>query len=140
MKIILLKDTQGLGKKYDLKEVSEGYARNFLLPKNLAVAATTENLTKREIFLQQDKKTIERLRDLAIKLEKEVMLFKVKTGAKGEFFGSVTKNDIVKELNKNGYKKVDIILEKPIKKIGEAEIGFDLGSGVKGKLKIFIDS
>ena len=103
MKIILLKDIRGLGKKHEIKEVSEGYARNFLLSKNLALQATPENLAKRNQWIKEEVKELNKIKQIAEKLSKEKIEFKIRAGEKGEVFGSVTKDDIKKELSKRGY-------------------------------------
>ena len=139
MKIILLKDIRDLGKKHDIKEVNDGYARNFLLANKLAIAATPENLSKRNFEVQSDDQKMKKLKDLAQKLAKGVVEFKVKTGEKGEVFGSVTKDDIIKKLKSLDYKEIrDIEMDKPIKKTGEHEIVASFGRGIKIKFKLLL--
>jgi len=140
MKIILLRDVKGIGKKFDVKEVKDGYARNFLLVRGMAEVATKGALDKLEvqkkIWEAEHQKLVERLKAEAAQIESVVLNFKMKVGEKGEAFGSVTKKDIEMELSQKGFKDLKIELEKSIKTIGEHSVPVDLGEGIKGKLKI----
>ncbi len=142
MKIILLQDVKAIGKKFDIKEVKEGYARNFLIPKKLAIFASTQEIEK--LRREKDRHDVEREKNIArlkIKAEefKQVVLeFKLKTGEKGEAFGSISKRDIEKKLQTEGFGEVKIELEKPIKHLGEREIEIDLGEGVKASVKLLV--
>lgn len=132
MKIILFKDIHNLGKKWDIKDVSEGYARNFLMPKNLALQATLENLNKRNQWIKDEERELKSIKKTSEKLAEEKIEFKVKTGERGEVFGSVTKEDIKKELLKRNYEIYQIKLERPIKKTGETKVGITFKYGIKG--------
>ncbi|MGC9603515.1 MAG: 50S ribosomal protein L9 [Minisyncoccia bacterium] len=144
MKVILQKDIKGIGKKFDVKEVKDGYARNFLLVRGLAGAATKSALDKLEaqkkIWEAERQKLVEKLKAEAAKIEGIVLDFKMKTGEKGETFGSVTRKDIEAELSRKGFKNLKIELEKSIKTIGEHSVPVDFGEGVKGKLKIVTEA
>lgn len=131
MQVILLKDIKNLGKKYDVKNVSEGHARNFLFPQNLALPATSVNLARRQSQIAQEEKELLEIKRMAEKLAEEKIEFKVKTGNKGEVFGSVTKDNIKEELLKRGYEVSQIDLEKPLKNIGERRVGITFGHGIK---------
>ena len=131
MKIILLKDIRGLGKKHEIKEVSEGYARNFLLSKNLALQATPENLAKRNQWIKEEVKELNKIKQIAEKLSNEKSEFKIRAGEKGEVFGSVTKDDIKKELSKRGYEVLQVGLDRPIKNLGDHEVAVSWKLGVK---------
>lgn len=147
MKIILLENIMGLGQKYDIKNVSDGYARNFLVPRGLAKPAD-EKLLK-EISVQKaahEKKELElkiKLENLAKKLTDQEFHFKVKTGKKGEVFGSVGKDAIVSEIRKKygeaEFSDIEINLEKPLKTLGDNLTEIDLGRGVKTKIKISVE-
>ena len=139
MKVILLRDIKNIGKKNDVKEVSDGYARNFLFPKNLAQPATPESLAKRASQIAQTEEEFQKLKKLAAKLQNEVLEFKIKTGPKGEVFGVVGKEDIENELMKKGYGRVNAELYKSIKKIGDVEVIISLGAGIKVKIRIRIN-
>ena len=147
MKVILFQDTKGLGKKLDIKNVSDGYARNFLIPKGLVKPATPQNLKEVEIHKLTLTKKEEELKSLAEQLKKQIerieVVFKVAVGDKQEMFASIDEKDIKEKLiEKIGsvevLKNSKIILEKPIKKLGEHQVEIDLSRGVKANLKVVI--
>lgn len=144
MKIILLKDIKSVGKKFDVKEVKDGYGRNFLLARGLAETATKDALnkleTQKKIWEAEHQKLVEQLKIGAKSLEGIEFNFKMKVGEKGEAFGSVSRKDIELELAKHGYKNLKIELEKPVKTIGEHAVTVDLGEGIKAKLKVITEA
>ncbi len=143
MKVILQKDVKGIGKIGDVKEVKEGYARNFLLAKNLAMIATPAALIDWEKKNSQKRQALEaRIRELkkiASLAAQEIFVFQLKADAKGSVFGSVSANDVKKSLMKK-FPKIDweIEMKKPLKILGEVTVQADLGEGVKTDLKIEI--
>lgn len=147
MKIILLQDVKDLGKKFDVKNVSDGYARNFLIPRKLARLADEKFLkeisVQKETNEKKETKLKIKLENLAKKLTDREFHFKVKTGKKDEIFGSVGKNAIIAEIRKKHketeFPDIEINLEKPLKTIGEHLMEVDLGKGVKTKIKILIE-
>ncbi|MDP3015122.1 MAG: 50S ribosomal protein L9 [bacterium] len=142
MKIILLQDIKGFGKKFDVKNVANGYARNFLIPKGLAKIATDIAVKKLETQKAgQEKEEQEakiELEKIAKNLENQELEFTVKTGEKGEVFGSVSKNDIKTRITANIDKDVEVNLERPIKTLGEHQVEIDLGKGVKIKVNVIV--
>ena len=142
MKIILLQDIGNIGRKNEIKEVKDGYARNILLPQKLVQVATAENVRKlqSEIKKHQTKKKnrFAVLRSQAAALSDIVLLFPVRANEKGEIFGSVSAKEIEKSLAEKGFKNTTAILEKPLKKIGEYQIEINLGEGIKTKVSIKI--
>ncbi len=151
MKVILLEDIKGLGKKFDIKNVSDGYARNFLIPKGLAKIATDKSVKELEAQkAEQEKKEKEtkiELEKIAKNLENQEFEFTIKTGKKGEVFGSVSKDDIRTRIDANinadlrrYLKDIKINLERPIKTLGERRVEIDLGKGVKINIKVIIKS
>ena len=140
MKIILLQDVKGLGKKLDVKDVSDGYAKNALLPKNLAKAATPEDIknldAQKALQLKRAKEEKEKLLKLAGELGKKELKFLVKTGGKKEVFGSVTADMIKMALRKEGIEADKINLVKPLRELGEHEVEVALGMSVSGKVKV----
>lgn len=142
MKIILLKDVKGLGKKGDIKEVKDGYGNNFLIKNNLGVLATKTSLNRLEAEnkafqeLENDKRT-EAL-SLKEKLEKITITFKVKTGKEGKVFGSVSSKMIETELKKLKYEidKKNIIIDNSISTLGFHIISIVLYKDVSAKVKI----
>ena len=129
MKIILLKDVKGLGKKYDIKEAKDGYVLNMLIPQGLAVHATDKSIKEVEIRKRNDLEHRKIQEDLLIMNLKELNVAKIeikeKSNEKGHFFAGIHKEQIISEIKKQI--RIDIlpefiILEKPIKEIGEHEI------------------
>lgn len=147
MKVVLLEDVKGHGKKGELCNVSDGYARNFLFPKKLAVAAdnksVSEATTKKEAI--QFKKDTDRENALKLKaeIEKVTVNFKLKTAENGKLFGSVTSKEISEELKKTSGIEVDkkkIILEDAVKSTGTYTAKVKLYEGVIANLKVKVDS
>ena len=143
MKVILIQDVRGVGKKNDVKEVSDGYARNFLFQNNLAKAATPVNIKQLENLKSKfDKEEVElkkHLEELARKMKDISLEFTLKTDEAGSVFGSVTKEMILKSLRENhivSTERVDITLDHPLKIFGEHKIAVDLKKGVVAELKI----
>ncbi|MCX6702682.1 MAG: 50S ribosomal protein L9 [Candidatus Wolfebacteria bacterium] len=144
MKVILLKNIKGTGKAFEIKEVSGGFARNFLLPKNLARIADPESILKLEKEKAAWQKAEESEKETLLKkveiISGKEFIFRVKTGKKGEVFGSIVKEDIKKKLlaeTEGLYKDdLEIMLGKPIKALGGYDIPIELGRGVEAKIKI----
>ncbi len=126
MKIILLKDVPKIGKKYDVKDVADGYALNLLLPRKLAVVANAQAIKKVEEQKEKDKVEKKIQADLLVKnleMLKELRLtIKEKANEKGHLFAGVTREMLVQEIVKNARLNLDpdyIKLEKPLKEVGE---------------------
>ena len=141
MKVILLSDVKKVGKKGEVVEVADGYARNFLLAKKLAVQESNksreilEEQKKREELNQQElKKEAEIVKE---KLEKMVFEFKVKSGKEGRVFGSVSTKAIVEELAKQGINidKRKILDTQPISTLGTTVVKVELYKNVIGNIK-----
>lgn len=147
MKVILKEDVKALGKKGKVCEVSDGYARNFLLPRGLAIEATQGNVQdlahkqKQEELRKQKEK--QAALDLAAKIEAMSVILKVKVGDKGRLFGSVTNKEIAEVLEKEYKLKLDkrkIELKEPIKATGEHIITVKIHPEVNGNLKIRVEA
>ena len=145
MKVILTQDIKGVGKKDEIINANDGYARNFLFQKKMAVEANAQNMSllqgrkdSANFKKEQDKEKANEIKD---KLSKIMLTIKVKAGENGKIFGSITSKEISTEL-KNQYKieidKKKINLKEPIKEIGEFNIEIKLYEGIIGKLKINI--
>ena len=147
MKVILLENIKGVGKKDEVINASDGYARNFLFPKKLAVEANNENMSKLKAKKQSEqyKKDVdkENAQKLSEQLDKLTLTIKVKAGENGKIFGGVTSKEISEELKKQ-YKididKKKIVLAENIKNIGSFNISIKLYEGVTGKLGVKVVS
>lgn len=147
MKVILLDNIKGVGKKDEVINASDGYARNFLFPKKLAVEANNENMNKLKAKKQSEqyKKDVdkENARNIAKKLDDIILIIKVKAGENGKIFGGVTSKEISEELNKQYKINVDkkkIVLSENIKNLGSFDITIKLYEGITGKLKVKVMS
>lgn len=143
MKVILLEDIKGVGKKDQIINASDGYARNFLFPKKLAVEANTDNLNrlKSKQSSNQHRKDLEK--EAAMKMAEEMknitLKMKVKVGENGKIFGGVTSKDISEYLEKDYKMVIDkkkILLKENIKILGTFTVDVKLYEGILGKLKI----
>ena len=143
MKVILKADIKGVGKKDEVINASDGYARNYLFPRKLAVEANNENMSKLKsknesvAFKKETEKKY--AQDLASKLEKITMKMIVKAGENGKIFGGVTSKEIAESL-KSEYKievdKKKILLNETIKNLGNFTVEIKLYEGVIAKLKL----
>lgn len=143
MKVILLSDIKGVGKKDQVIEASDGYARNYLFPKKLALEANTENMSKlkaRQNSNQFRKDTEKKQAEEVAKKLKGIMLkIKVRAGENGKIFGGVTSKEISDGLKRDYNIDIDkkkILLNETIKTIGTFTIDIKLYEGVIGKLRI----
>jgi large subunit ribosomal protein L9 len=147
MKVILCADVKGQGKKDQMVEVSDGYARNFLFPKKLAIPADSKaiNDVKNKEAAKQHKVDVEiqNAKDLAKKLESIVVVFEYAAGPDKKLYGSVTAKDIAEELKKKHGIEIDkrkITLAEPIKSFGEFKADVKLHTEVSGKINVFVTS
>jgi large subunit ribosomal protein L9 len=144
MKVIFLQDVKGKGKKGEVKNVSEGYARNFLFPKNLASEATAAAMaTLKGQQKSEEKKQQEQLEEaeaLKNKLAEMTITIKTKTGEGGRVFGSVTSKQIADGLKEQGIKidKRKIELNDPIKTLGYTDVPVKLHAQVTGTVKVHV--
>lgn len=143
MKIILLEDVKTLGKKGDVVEVSDGYARNAILPKKLGVEATSKNLNDLKLQNRHAEKVaaenLENAKELARVVEKQKVVMKVKTGEGGKIFGSVSTKEIsqaAKEQTGLDLDKKKMQLTDAIKALGTYEVPVKLHSKVTAKLTV----
>ena len=145
MKVILTQDIKGQGKKGQLVEVSDGYARNFLMPRGLAQEATKENLNvmhgKQEAEAYKKQMALDDAKELAKKLGELTVEIKAKSGENGKLFGSVTSKEIVEELLGAHHIKIDkkkLVLPDGIKALGTTEVEIKLHPGVSARLKVSV--
>ncbi len=142
MKVVLLADVKGQGKKGELCNVSDGYARNFLFPKNLAIeanaAAMSELKSREEAKVHHKNEEIAAAKDIASKLEGKTVTIKAKAGANGKLFGSVTSKEISAEIGKTLGITVDRkkMTVADIKNFGEYTAEIKLYTGISAKLTV----
>ena len=145
MKVILQKDIKGQGKKGELKEVSDGYGRNYLLPRGLAIEATADNLNTMHMRDKARQAQIERekaqARDYAERLGGVVVHVKAKGGEGGRLFGSVTSKEISEALEAQHGMKIEknqIVQTEPIKQFGTFQIKCKLGYEISGIIHVMV--
>ena len=145
MKVLLLQDVKGKGKKDQIINVSDGYARNFLFPKKLAVPATTDNMNamriKENARLAQIEREKEAAKETAKKLEGIKVTIKAKSGNGGKLFGAVTSKEISDALAAQfgiTVEKNKIVQSDPIKNYGTYEVKCKLGHEVSGKFTVYV--
>lgn len=144
MKIILKEDIPNLGKAGQIVVVKDGYARNFLIPKGLALLADEKNMKllerQKKKFEEEAKKKRQDAESIAQRLRETQLVIKSKAGEDQKLFGSVTSKDIAKALEKEGFsidkKQINII--EPIKRLGEYEVDIKLDANIVAKVKINI--
>lgn len=145
MKIILLKDDKNLGKKGDVVEASDGYARNYILPKKIGIEANAKNMN--DLKLQKAKEAkiaaeqLQAAKDLAAVLEDKTVEVKIKTGEGGRVFGSISSKEIVaacEEQHGITLDKKKIVLPEALKSLGAYKINVKLHPQVTAKLKVHI--
>lgn len=143
MKVILVQDVKNLGRKNELVNVAEGYGRNFLIPRGLAVEATEANM-KRHVQEQQreadkQERAAAEARETAARLGEKALVLKVKAGEGGRLFGSVTSSDIAEQVERQFGVTVDrrrIELDEPLKTIGSHKVSIRLHPGIQAELEV----
>jgi len=145
MKVILLEKVDGIGEKYEIKNVKDGYGTNFLIPNGLAKIATEQSLMDLEDMRVQEANMQEEelhvVEGLAGELDGQEVIFKVKLGNEGQLFESINKTKIAKRLEEEGFKvkKGQIILESPIKETGEFSIKINLEHNLETNITLIIE-
>lgn len=146
MKVVLNQDIKGIGKKLQIVDVSEGYARNFLLPRRLATIADNKSIseanTKSEALKFKKKTEYDNAISLKEKIENTTITFKHKVGEGQKLFGSVTEKEIADELNNKlnlDLSKKKIALNTQIKNVGNFNASVKLYEGVVAKVKIVVE-
>ncbi len=146
MKVILLTDVKGKGKKGQMIEVSDGYARNYMLPRKIAVEATADAVNTMRM---NDKATQERIArekaeamEISKKLKAMTLVVPAKGGGNGRLFGAVTNQEIAEELEKRTGIKLDkrkVVIDEPIKNVGTYTVKCKLGYEIVGQLTVRIE-
>ncbi len=143
MKVILLQDIKNVGRKEQIIESNDGYARNYLFPKKLAIEATKDNMlklqAKKTSEANKKKAEIEANKEIAKKIEKIELTIKAKVGENSKIFGGITSKEIAEELKKQHKFEIDrkkITLKDTIKSLGRYTAEIKFGDGVNAELTI----
>lgn len=145
MKVILQKDVKDVGRVGELVNVSEGFARNFLFPRKLAAEATEKRVKEYEhlkrVAETKKKKAMAERQELLNKINGTTVKFKLAAGETDKLFGTVTTTDISKELQKMGFSvdRRDIVLEEPIKILGQHKALVKYSEGLEAKIQIAVE-
>ena len=142
MKIVLLSDIKNIGKCGDIKNVADGFARNFLFPKKLAEMATENTIKKVQLEKKKQeeiiKKNLETTQELASQLDGKEIVICAKA-KNNKLFGSITAKNITKELKKEKFDiKENSIIMEPIKELGEYDLKIELEHGIEVSLKLIV--
>ena len=144
MKVILLQNVENVGKKYEIKEVKDGYARNFLIEKELAKPVTKQSLkwleSQKEVMEKEVEEDLKNYQALATQLDGLEVPFALKVGGHGELFESINPAKIVEKLKEMGFevKKSHIVLEAPIKSLGEYSVKIMLDHNLEAEVKLVV--
>ncbi len=147
MKVILIEDLKGTGKKGEVVEVKEGYGRNFLIPKGLALAAIEGNVARLEHMVKslanKKMKELKTAEDIKARLEEITLHIKKKVGLDGKLFGSVTHKEIAEEIQRTVKTPIDrkhVEIAEPIKMTGAYTVEIHLGQGVTAAIKVEVEA
>lgn len=147
MKVILKQDVKGLGKKEQMVEASDGYARNYLLPRGLAVEASPTNVnimkTRKEAEAHKKDREIAQAKELAKKIKDMTLTLKVKAGDNGKLFGSITGKDVAEAMKSQQKLEIDkkkLVMPDSIKSVGTFEVEVKLYPEINSKFTVKIES
>lgn len=144
MKVILLKDVEKVGKKFEVKEIKDGFARNFLFPQGLAKPATREAMiwleTQKEILGKKEEEDLKKAQGLASGIDDQEVIILVKVGDEGQLFESVNSQKIADKLKEMGFnvKKSQIELEKPIEDLGESQVKVKFEHNLETHVRVIV--
>lgn len=144
MKVILLQDVENVGKKYEVKEVKPGYARNFLIPQGFVKLATKQNMkwldSQKEILEKQAEEDLKKVQELASHIDDIEVTIALKVGPEGQLFESINSQKISEKLKLMGFdvKKSQIDLKEPIKETGEFSVKINLEHNLEAEIKVII--
>lgn len=145
MKVVLLEDVEKVGKKYDVKQVADGFARNFLIPKNLAKVATKElvewAIIQKELLEKKAEENLKKNQTLASSIDGQEVIIQVKVGPEGQLFESINAQKISEKLKELGFevKKNQIDLAEPIKEVGEYPVKIKFDHNLESQVQVIIN-
>jgi len=144
MKVILLKDVEKIGKRFEVKEIKDGYARNLLIPQGLAKLATKDALewleAQKEIAEQKEEQDLKKNQERASKIEDQEVMITVKVGEDDQLFESINAQKIADKLKEAGFevKKGQIELPEPIKELGEFSVKVKFEHNLEAEVKVIV--
>ncbi len=144
MKVVLLENIENIGKRYEIKEVADGYARNFLIPKGLAKLATDETIEwANDLLVAENVKAADELEEVgetAANVEGMEVEILVKVGDKGQLFEKIDQKDIADKLKEMGFKvdKKQVLLDKPIEETGEFDVKINFAHNLESEIKVIV--
>ena len=144
MRVILLKEIDKLGKRFEVKDVADGYAKNFLLPKGLAKQATKNAVlwakTQREIAAKKEEEELKKIQQFASSIDGREIAIEVKTGEKDQLFESINNQKIADKMKEAGFEidKKQVALEEPIKQLGEFPVKIKFGHNLEAEIKVIV--
>jgi len=145
MKVVLLEDVEKVGKKYDVKQVADGFARNFLIPKNLAKVATKELSEwaemQKQLLEKKAEENLKKIQTAASSIDGQEVIFQVKLGPEGQLFESINAQKISEKLKELGLevKKNQIDLAEPIKETGEYPVKIKFDHNLESQIQIIVN-
>jgi len=145
MRVILLQDIEKFGKRFEVKEVKDGYARNFLIPKGLAKEATKEALiwleTQKEISEKKAEEDLKKSQEIASAIDDQEVIISVKLGDEGQLFEAISAQKIAEKLKEAGFdiKKGQIELAAPIKELGEFPVKIKFEHNLEAEIRVIIN-
>jgi large subunit ribosomal protein L9 len=147
MRVVFLDDVEGTARAGEIKNVADGYARNFLLPRKLAAPATTTTMqqaeAKAKAIAKEEEKRDGAAQLIVDKIGDAPIVIKAKVGEEGRLFGSVTASDIAEAINARGGSGIEhkqVLLDAPIKQVGSHEVTFTLTRNVKGTVTVEVEA
>ena len=147
MKVYLKRDVPGLGKANEVKNVSDGYARNYLLPRGLAIPASKGNIKAAESYAEsqqaREARTQEQAQKIADQLQQTPLRLKAKAGETGRLYGSITSADIANAIAKvlgTKFDKKMVVLKRHIREVGTHTIDLKLKGGIRGQVKVIVET
>lgn len=146
MKVILLQDIEGFGKKWEIKEVKDGYGRNYLFPQNMAKPATKNSIEEAELLRakeeEQAKKALEKVEKLASSLDGYELKISMAAAEDGKLYASVNAARISSALKESGFKVLQrqIKLKEPIKEVGEFPVTLEFDHGLEADIRVIVEA
>ena len=147
MKVLLLQDVKGTGKAGEVKRVADGYARNYLLPHKLAIAATDSAVksvdVQKEIKRRHRERVLSAAEILAAALAEVTVVFKVRVGEQRRLFGSITSGDIAEAVSKEINQEVDkrrVLLDEPLKSLGEFHVPIKVAADLTPAVRVIVEA